>query len=321
MFSSPPITKNIELKENNFRTLEWSTVTETEVKQAILTSASNKTSDPDDLSFMIIQRAFKTIFKIFYKIYSALIEHEYHPQCWREDTEIILKKIEKSDYSKSKIYRMITLLNCLSKVSEKIIATRLSYLAEITDLLNSDQLEERRQKSAINAALSLTYDIQEANNKDNTLFCLLLDVKEVFDHVSLNQLLQIMQQLNLPLSVKKWMQHFLTQRSISLAFDDERQSAILVSTEISQDSSISSILFLIYIRFLFKKIQTTDIQVKSFSYIDDVALIVEDKTAEKNSQILERISQFIFQWAAENAVKFDDSKSELIHFHKQVNYS
>ena len=74
----------------------------------------------------------------------------------REDTEIILKKIEKSNYSKSKTYRMITLLNCLSKVSEK---TKLFYFAEITDLLNSDQLEERRQKSAVNIALSFTHDI------------------------------------------------------------------------------------------------------------------------------------------------------------------
>ena len=103
-----------------------------------------------------------------------------------------------------------------------------------------------------------------------------------------------MQQLNLPLSVKKWVQHFLIQRSISLAFDDERQSAISVLTEIPQSSLISSILFLIYIRFLFKKIQTTSIQVRSSNYINDVALIVEDKTAEENSQILERISQFIF---------------------------
>ena len=54
---------------------------------------------------------------------------------------------------------MITLLNCLNKVSEKIITTRLSYLAEITDLLNSDQLEERRQRSAIDAVLSFTYNI------------------------------------------------------------------------------------------------------------------------------------------------------------------
>ena len=62
-----------------------------------------------------------------------------------------------------------------------------------------------------------------------------------------------MQQLNLPLSVKKWVQHFLIQRSINLAFNDEKQSAISVLTEISQNSSISLILFLIDIKFLFKK--------------------------------------------------------------------
>ena len=81
---------------------------------------------------------------------------------------------------------MITLLNCLSKVSKKIIIIRLFYLAEIIDLLNSNQLEERKQRSAVNAALNLTYNIQEANNKDNTLFCLFLDVKEVFNYVFLN---------------------------------------------------------------------------------------------------------------------------------------
>ena len=54
---------------------------------------------------------------------------------------------------------MISLLNCLGKVAEKIIATRLFFLAESTDLLDSDQIGDRRQKSAINAILSLVHDI------------------------------------------------------------------------------------------------------------------------------------------------------------------
>ena len=54
---------------------------------------------------------------------------------------------------------MISLLNYLEKVAEKIIATRLSFLAKSTDLLDFDQISGRRQKSAINAILSLVYDI------------------------------------------------------------------------------------------------------------------------------------------------------------------
>ena len=72
------VTENVELKENNFRTLEWFTVIKTKVKQVILTLTLNKASDFDSLSFMIIQRIFKTIFRIFYKMYSAFIQHEYY---------------------------------------------------------------------------------------------------------------------------------------------------------------------------------------------------------------------------------------------------
>ena len=52
---------------------------------------------------------------------------------------------------------MIILLNCLNKVSKKLITIKLFYLIEITDLLNSDQLEERKQKLTINTILSFKF--------------------------------------------------------------------------------------------------------------------------------------------------------------------
>jgi len=74
---------------------------------------------------------------------------------------IILKKSNKLNYSISKTYRIITLLNCLNKVAEKIIAMQLSYTAEINDkLLNFDQMKDRKQRSAINAVLNLVHDVQ-----------------------------------------------------------------------------------------------------------------------------------------------------------------
>ena len=62
------------------------------MKQTILTSVLNKASDSDDLSFAIIQKVFKTIFKIFYKIYSALIEHEYHLNAEEKTQKLFLKR-------------------------------------------------------------------------------------------------------------------------------------------------------------------------------------------------------------------------------------
>ncbi len=51
------------------------------------------------------------------------------------------------------------LLNCLSKISEKIIVTRLSKLAEMSDLLYKNQIKDRKQRSAVDAALCLIYNI------------------------------------------------------------------------------------------------------------------------------------------------------------------
>ena len=71
----------------------------------------------------------------FYKLYKALIKSGYHPKCWKEAIGVILKKLNRKAII-FKSYRMISLLNCLGKVAEKIIATRLSYLIELTNLLD-----------------------------------------------------------------------------------------------------------------------------------------------------------------------------------------
>jgi hypothetical protein len=74
--------------------------------------------------------------------------------------ELFWKKSDKLNYSISKTYRIITLLNCLDKVVEKIIAVQLSYTAEINDkLLDFDQIRDRKQRSVIDAVLNLVHDV------------------------------------------------------------------------------------------------------------------------------------------------------------------
>ena len=80
-------------------------------------------------------------------------------------------------------------MNCLGKVSKRILAKCLSYLAETTILLHNSQIRSRLRKSAINAALLLKNKVEcnKANKlKTTTLF---LDVKRAFDHVAKNKLL------------------------------------------------------------------------------------------------------------------------------------
>ncbi len=90
-----------------------------------------------------------------------LINTGYYPKCWRQAIGVILKKPKKPNYLVPKAYRVIALLNCLGKVLERILAQRLSYLAETTHLLYPTQIGGRLKKSAIDAALLLTHEVEQ----------------------------------------------------------------------------------------------------------------------------------------------------------------
>jgi Reverse transcriptase (RNA-dependent DNA polymerase) len=61
-----------------------------------------------------------------------------------------------------KVYKVISLLNCLGKVVEKVAATALSRLYEEKKLLHPGQFRYRKQRSAIDAIAKLIYTIEKA---------------------------------------------------------------------------------------------------------------------------------------------------------------
>jgi hypothetical protein len=109
----------------------------------------------------------------------------------------------------------------------------------------------------------------------------------------------------------------MQNRIIQLAFDEEIQEKSKVEVDISQKSSISSVLFLIYIRDIFSSIE--NLEVRHLSYIDDINLLVSSKSIERNCLILKEAAEKLFQSQDQNLIQFDMKKTELIHFHSKRN--
>jgi len=124
---------------------------------------------------------------------------------------------------------VISLLNCLGKVSERILARRLGHLAETTDLLHPSQLGGRRKKSAIDAALLLTDEVQANKRRGLKTSTLFLDIKGAFNYVARDQLLGIMHQLRLPAALKLWTWLFLSDRTLRLSFNGNTEDIKLVN--------------------------------------------------------------------------------------------
>jgi hypothetical protein len=114
---------------------------------------------------------------------------------------------------------VISLLNYLGKISERILAKRLDYLAKITSLLYNSQINRRFKKLAIDTKLLLVNKIQENHLKDYKISVLFLDIKEAFDYISKNQFLAILKRLKLSINLITWISYFLEYQLLRLSFD------------------------------------------------------------------------------------------------------
>jgi len=47
-----------------------------------------------------------------------------------------------------------------------------------------------------------------------------------------------------------------------------------------------------------------------------VTVMIKSKSTEENSIMLKKVVKSLFLWAKDNAIIFNDSKTELIHFNK-----
>jgi hypothetical protein len=75
--------------------------------------------------------------------------------------------------------------------------SRLSYFEQVSDLLDLNQMSERKDLSAIDAVMNLTHDIELSLKEKKSTTCVFLDIKGAYDYVSVRQLLNVMKKLHL----------------------------------------------------------------------------------------------------------------------------
>src|SRR3981081_3028680 len=161
------------------------------------------------------------------------------------------------------------------------------------------------------------YDQGKSEGKITSTLC--IDVKGAFDNVYSKRLLQTLKQMRLNPAIIRWVDSFLTDRLASLTFDAESEPMTPIKTGIPQGSPVSPILFLLYLRPLFTQLDQIHPQITSPSYIDDICLLIQGKSATSNARKLEEAVTTCFNWGNSNAVAFNAPKSELMHYSNSRN--
>ena len=130
-----------------------------EVNKAIAKLKTDKASETNQILNRMLKMLRETMTKRLTLIFQVCIDVEYHSKSFREAKTIVLKKMKKSDYIFSKVYRSIALLNTMSKILKSIMTNKITELAEKNSLLSESQMSARRGKEIETALELLTEEI------------------------------------------------------------------------------------------------------------------------------------------------------------------
>jgi hypothetical protein len=84
---------------------------------------------------------------------TALLQYGLHYYKRKHAICVVIPKQGKSDYTLAKSYRPISLLSCLGKIIEKIVASRIASLGKICGAISSIQFGNKEGHSAHDALL------------------------------------------------------------------------------------------------------------------------------------------------------------------------
>ncbi len=146
------------------------------------------------------------------------------------------------DYSKLRSYRLIQLLEVLGKTLERIQACRLSYYAAKYKFFPSTQYGGISRRSAQDAVMTITHDIEAAWNHDQAVTMLMFDITGFFDTIPHAYLINTLQKFHIPIPVVKWVQSFLKERTVAICLDGKQDELKEVRTGVPQGSCASPIL-------------------------------------------------------------------------------
>ncbi|CUA75631.1 Muscle M-line assembly protein unc-89 [Rhizoctonia solani] len=293
-------------------------ITEHELRSAIADSDNSSAPGESGSNYRLLKWIVQDHHCILLDIYNACLRIGHHPSCLKSAIIAVVPKPRRVDMSNPRSYRPIALLECLSKVLEKIIARRIMYEVGRYGLVPTNQFGGRDRSSTIDAGLTLTHDIQSAWKNGKVASLLTIDIKGYFDYVNHDRLIHTLHLMGFAPEIINWSQSFLADRTVRIRIDNHLcEPRPLGSIGIPQGSPLSPVFSSIYSSPVFSAINHPSANLKA--YIDDFTILAFSDSFEQNICILENCLAQVIRVIQQLGLDIDIDKTELIHFTRSKN--
>ena len=193
------------------------------------------------------------------------------PAAWRTAVvSPILKKGKKAGEPKN--YRPISLTSSIGKLAERMVNYRLYWYLEKFGFLDNAQAGFRRGSRTEDQLFRLTQEVIDGFQAKKDTSAIFIDLQQAYDRIWRKGLLIKMQKLGINGKMIKWVEAFLTNRTIQTRFDGALSSKLTLEEGLPQGSALSCTLFLIFINDL-----PGLLNVSKALFADDLVIWTTDK--------------------------------------------
>jgi len=162
-------------------TRDLTAVSSAELSSALSSTSNKSAPGPSGIGYKLLKWAFVASPDRFVHLFDACLSLGHHP--WCSARVLPLPKPSRPDYSLSKAYRPIALLECCGKWLEKVVTSRILSDINMHHLLPQNQFGSRNEHCAVDAALALVHTAQQGVRAGSPISTLLFDIQGFFDHI------------------------------------------------------------------------------------------------------------------------------------------
>ena len=283
-----------------------------ELEDAI-NSAGNTSVGPDRLHYNFFRNLPQYFVEYILTVFNGLWTRHIFPDAWKEAIVIPIPKPGKNSQDPLS-YRPISLTSCLSKLLERMVVKRLSWILDENHILSKFQSGFRKRHSTMDHLIRLETDIRKGFKHKKFTTAVFLDISRAYDMVFKPALIYKLHKLGFKGHLAYYLKGFL---SGSRRFQVRCRSMFSATNDLQnglpQGSCISPILFNIMINDLFDNISPS---ISYSLFADDSAIWCSDYDPKHSIPRLQVALNQIHKWSEENGFIFSAPKSVAVIFTK-----
>ena len=294
-------------------------ISQKEIWDALAPTSSSSAPGPDHVTWRHIKMAlcFPDTDIALAGLFNAVCTQGIWPMWFKESLSVIIPKPNKPDYSISKAYRPIALLNTLGKLLTKILANRLQHDAAAFGLLHPGQFGGIQKHATIDAGLVLMDYVNKHRERGWHSSVCAIDVAQFFPSLSHAVMSIILERLGFSPIIVAVIKSYFSDQVTEYRWDNTCSKPYNFSLGTPQGDCLSPILSALYISIAIKKVFPAVLpppKTKCLFYVDDGVIITASPSLQENIRVLKRHLLALLQALYEIGLQVEASKTELMHF-------